>query len=301
MVVSTVAGKLSDAHFQQCKKAAEFIATQIRGIKLDVRSLLPIDYDLSLPELMLPFYPSIRKHSGAVLCHAGPGRYIGGRDEFMAWCEDKFGYTDRTHPIFYERLAKTHMREYVAKSGREYVTMEVSIGGEVEGKLLIELFTDHAPKTCANFKELVKGGHDEIPDGEGYKGCLVHQVHVGGWFQTGDVVIKDGTGPQCCIYGESFGDECFRVKHDRPGILAMACAKRNKNGCQFYITQCVLDSLDGKRVGFGRVIDGMRLMKMIDRVETDAYQRPRQPIKIESCAMWTPTPEEEEAKENDEP
>ena len=41
--------------------------------------------------------------------------------------------------------------------------------------------------------------------------------------------------------------------------------------------------------------------RMIDRVETDAYQRPRQPIKIESCAMWTPTPEEEEAKENDEP
>ena len=81
----------------------------------------------------------------------------------------------------------------------------------------------------------------------------------------------------------------------------MACARRNKNGCQFYVTQCVLDSLDGKRVGFGRVIDGMRLMKMIDRVETDAFQRPRQPIKIESCAMWTPTPEEEEAKENDEP
>ena len=54
---------------------------------------------------------------------------------------------------------------------------------------------------------------------------------------------------------------------------------------------------DGKRVGFGRVIDGLRLMKMIDRVETDAYQRPRRAIKIESCAMWTPTPEEEEGEE----
>lgn len=300
MVVITVAGKLNDAHFQQCKKAAEFIATQIGGIEVDVKSLLPADYDLALPELMVPFYPEVRKHNGAVLCHAGAGRYIGGRDAFMAYCETTFGYTDRTHPIFYERLAKTHMREYVAKTGREYVQMEVSIGGEVEGKLLIELFTDHTPKTCANFKALVKGGHDEIPDGAGYTGCLIHQVMAGGWFQTGDVVKKDGTGEACCIYGESFGDECFRVKHDKPGILAMASAKRNKNGCQFYVTQCVLDSLDGKRVGFGRVIDGLRLMKIIDRVETDPFQRPKQPVKIENIAMWTPQPEEEEeAKENE--
>ena len=56
------------------------------------------------------------------------------------------------------------------------------------------------------------------------------------------------------------------MKHDRPGILAMACAKRNKNGCQFYVTQCVLDSLDGKRVGFGR---GHR------RHEADEDDRPR--------------------------
>jgi cyclophilin family peptidyl-prolyl cis-trans isomerase len=62
-----------------------------------------------------------------------------------------------------------------------------------------------------------------------------------------------------------------------------------------------LDSLDGKRVGFGRVIDGLRLMKIIDRVETDPFQRPKQPVKIENIAMWTPQPEEEEeeAKENE--
>jgi cyclophilin family peptidyl-prolyl cis-trans isomerase len=62
-----------------------------------------------------------------------------------------------------------------------------------------------------------------------------------------------------------------------------------------------LDSLDGKRVGFGRVIDGLRLMKIIDRVETDPFQRPKQPVKIETIAMWTPQPEEEEeeAKENE--
>ena len=63
MVVITVAGKLNDAHFQQCKKAAEFIATQIGGIQVDVKSLLPADYDLALPELMVPFYPEVRKLS----------------------------------------------------------------------------------------------------------------------------------------------------------------------------------------------------------------------------------------------
>jgi hypothetical protein len=42
-------------------------------------------------------------------------------------------------------------------------------------------------------------------------------------------------------------------------------------------------------------------MKIIDRVETDPFQRPKQPVKIETIAMWTPQPEEEEeeAKENE--
>jgi hypothetical protein len=36
-------------------------------------------------------------------------------------------------------------------------------------------------------------------------------------------------------------------------------------------------------------------------VETDPFQRPKQPVKIENIAMWTPQPEEEEeeAKENE--
>ena len=57
MVVITVAGKLNDAHFQQCKKAAEFIATQIGGIQVDVKSLLPADYDFGPPRVDGPVLP----------------------------------------------------------------------------------------------------------------------------------------------------------------------------------------------------------------------------------------------------
>ena len=118
----------------------------------------------------------------------------------------------------------------------------------------------------------------------GYKGSTFHRVIKDFMIQGGDFVHNNGTG-SCSIYGNSFDDENFIMKHDSPGILSMANSGQNTNGCQFFITCAKADFLDRKHVVFGRIIDGLLVMRKIENAPTGSNNRPKMPVTISQCGQ----------------
>ncbi len=138
-----------------------------------------------------------------------------------------------------------------------------------DGKVVIELLPDVAPKHVERMKELARSG--------AYDGVVFHRVIEGFMAQTGDVqhgnkdngfnIGRAGTG------GSDLPDlpaEFSRLPHSRGTLGAARSQNPNSANSQFFINFKDNDFLNGQYTVYGQVIAGMEHVDAITRGEPPA-------------------------------
>ncbi|RMZ81341.1 hypothetical protein DV738_g2146, partial [Chaetothyriales sp. CBS 135597] len=131
------------------------------------------------------------------------------------------------------------------------------------GKITLELYTQHAPRACENFRTLASRKY--------YDNTIFHRIIPGFMIQGGDP-SGTGRGGSAIYAGGKFADEI---------VLSMANSGKDTNGSQFFITLAPTPWLDGKHTIFGRVKAGLKVVQRIGLVPTSPQDdRPLQDVAI---------------------
>jgi len=121
-----------------------------------------------------------------------------------------------------------------------------------DGRVVIEMRPDLAPKHVAQIKKLAREGK--------YNGVAFHRVIEGFMAQTGD---PEGTGMGGM--GDKLPAEFSREPHVRGTVSMARTSDPNSARSQFFICFAPAPSLDGQYTVWGKVTSGMEFVDKIKR------------------------------------
>ena len=144
------------------------------------------------------------------------------------------------------------------------------------GNFLVELFEEQAPQTTSNFISLVEKGF--------YDGIVFHRV-IADFMIQGGCPEGTGRGGPGYVIKDEFDPE---LVHGSEGVLSMANAGPNTGGSQFFITLAATPWLDGKHAVFGKVVEGIDIVRQIGTAPTGRGDRPVEEVKMERLSIQEP-------------
>lgn len=143
-----------------------------------------------------------------------------------------------------------------------------------DGRVVIELRPDLAPKHVVRIKELVRKGF--------YDGLVFHRVIEGFMAQTGDP-LGNGTGGSGTKLPAEFSKQPFER-----GTVGMARSRDPNSGdSQFFICFAPAPFLNGQYTVWGQVTQGMDVVDKIkkgDRADNGAVQSPDKIVRMQVAA-----------------
>ena len=157
------------------------------------------------------------------------------------------------------------------------------------GTFKAEIFVDKMPITGTNFVKLAKAGF--------YDGLHFHRVIKGFMIQFGCPHSKDPKSPRAGTGDSPNGT--IQDEHppnaklsNEPGTLAMAnTGDPNSGSCQFFINATHNTYLDwfspgpSKHPVFGKITEGMDVVKKIETTKTDPDDRPLTPVRMNKVTI----------------
>ena len=165
--------------------------------------------------------------------------------------------------IFDVKLVSIGSEDVVAGKENRIADIDTSMG-----TMTVELYETRAPDTTSNFIELANRGF--------YNDLIFHRVIDDFMIQGGDPK-GDGTGGSEKTIKLETHPELTHVD----GAVAMARSQHpDSASSQFYICDGAQPMLDGDYAVFGRVINGMDVVRAIAQVETDSRDRPIENVTI---------------------
>src|SRR5438876_7582339 len=162
---------------------------------------------------------------------------------------------------------------------------EVAVIKTSEGEMVVQFWSNAAPKTIKNFKKLAREGF--------YDGTIFHRIIKGFMIQGGDPNSKDPAKESS--YGQ--GDPGYKIKAEfndhspQRGVISMARGPApDSAGSQFFICLAPVPRLDGQYTTFGKLIKGADVLEKIGDIPVTSNSegetsKPTKRVVIESVKI----------------